>query len=210
MKVAIITDSHAGARNDSVLFHEYFKQFFDDIFFPTIEQRKIDTILHLGDLFHHPKLLNTNILYLTRKDVLERMNKYKCHILLGNHDCYFKNKNEVNSVKEVCSLYKNFTIYETIQEVNFDGLNVLFVPWIVPTDYESSIKTIQESNATVLMGHLQIAGFIMEAGRACERGLDPAIFNKFLKVFSGHFHHASQNGNIQYLGAPYEMTFSYF
>ena len=37
MKVAIITDTHFGARKSSKVFHDFFQKFYDDIFFPTLE-----------------------------------------------------------------------------------------------------------------------------------------------------------------------------
>ena len=40
MRVAIITDTHYGARKGSRLFHDYFEKFYNDIFFPTLEKRK--------------------------------------------------------------------------------------------------------------------------------------------------------------------------
>ncbi|BCV01245.1 MAG: hypothetical protein CM15mV41_0560 [Caudoviricetes sp.] len=33
-------------------------------------------------------------------------------------------------------------------------------------------------------------------------GMDPSTFNKFKKVFSGHYHMKSNNDNIHYLGNP--------
>jgi hypothetical protein len=38
-----------------------------------------------------------------------------------------------------------------------------------------------------------------------EHGTDPKMFDKFQKVFSGHYHTRSDNGKIFYLGNPYEM-----
>jgi hypothetical protein len=34
------------------------------------------------------------------------------------------------------------------------------------------------------------------------------VFTNFENVYSGHFHHPSRYGNIEYLGTPYEMTWS--
>ena len=51
MKVAIITDTHFGARKSSKVFHDFFQKFYDDIFFPTLEERGIKTCIHMGDAF---------------------------------------------------------------------------------------------------------------------------------------------------------------
>ena len=44
MRVAIITDTHYGCRKGSKHLHDYFQKFYDDVFFPTIEAEKIDTV----------------------------------------------------------------------------------------------------------------------------------------------------------------------
>ena len=49
MKIAIITDQHFGARNDSTHFLDYFKRFYSEVFFTTLDEHKIDTVLILGD-----------------------------------------------------------------------------------------------------------------------------------------------------------------
>ena len=46
MKLAIITDTHYGARKGSKLFHDYFEKFYDDVFFPTLDKEGIDTVIH--------------------------------------------------------------------------------------------------------------------------------------------------------------------
>ena len=44
MKIAIITDTHFGARNDSVQFDEYFYQFYEGQFFPYLQKNNIKTV----------------------------------------------------------------------------------------------------------------------------------------------------------------------
>ena len=41
MKIALITDTHFGARNDNVNFNEYFYQFYEGVFFPYLQQNNI-------------------------------------------------------------------------------------------------------------------------------------------------------------------------
>ena len=55
MKVAIITDTHYGARKGSKHLHDYFEKFYDDVFFPTLDKEGIDTVIHMGDAFDSRK-----------------------------------------------------------------------------------------------------------------------------------------------------------
>jgi len=51
MKIALITDTHFGARSDSIPFDTFFEKFYTEKFFPELEERQIKTIIHLGDIF---------------------------------------------------------------------------------------------------------------------------------------------------------------
>ena len=46
----------------------------------------------------------------------------------------------------------------------------------------------------------------MYRGMESHDGLSKDTFNKFDLVFSGHYHHRSNDGQIHYLGNPYELT----
>ncbi len=45
MRLAVITDTHYGARKGSKLFHDYFEKFYNDIFFPALDDNKIKTVI---------------------------------------------------------------------------------------------------------------------------------------------------------------------
>ena len=208
MKVAIICDTHFGARNDNEAFLEYFFQFYEGIFFPYLTQHNIDTVIHLGDLMDRRKFVS----FKTAKDFRERFifplghMKIDFHCLVGNHDTYYKNTNDVNSLKELIDgKYKNIHIYEDPTYVNIGGLDILFLPWINQQNEIYTEGMIMDTRAKVAMGHLEIKGFDMMRGHKNEHGHDKSMFSKFHTVFSGHFHCKSDDGQIYYLGAPYEI-----
>jgi DNA repair exonuclease SbcCD nuclease subunit len=210
-KICLISDTHFGHKNDSILFHKAFVKFYDDIFFPELQRRGIKTVVHLGDLFDRRKYINFHILHRTRIDFLQKLvdGGYDTHIIIGNHDTYFKDTNDVNSITELIHMrYPNFQVYEETQEIVFDKLRVLIVPWLNTTNMGPGLEMIAKSKATVCFGHLEIAGFNMSQTQVCEHGMDRAVFKRFKKVLSGHFHHPNSDGKIQYLGSPYEMTFA--
>jgi DNA repair exonuclease SbcCD nuclease subunit len=70
------------------------------------------------------------------------------------------------------------------------------------------MDAFKNTKAEILMGHFEIAGYEMMRGQLCDHGMDRSTFKKFDAVYSGHFHHPSTHGNISYLGAQYEMTWT--
>lgn len=208
MKIAIITDQHFGARNDSVAFLDFFEKFYDNIFFPALDQNNIDTLLILGDTFDRRKYVNFYALQRTKEMFFDKLkNKnIKVYMLAGNHDTYFKNTNEVNSPDLLLKEYDNITIIDDPTTINVDGVNICMMPWICPDNYSKSIDLINKTNAEICMGHFEIAGFAMYRGMQNHEGLSKDLFEKFDLVFSGHYHHRSDDGHIFYLGNPYELT----
>lgn len=206
MKVCVITDTHWSARKSSRLFQDYFEQFYNNVFFPTLEQHGIDTIIHMGDAFDSRKSIDFVGLDWTRKVVLEPLSKYKVHLITGNHDVYFKNSNKVNSPELLLKDYGNITTYSEPTEVNIGGLNILLLPWINSENQDKSFKLIKNTKAKVVMGHLELQGFRVNRNLVMEEhGLEANLFSNFKKVFSGHYHTRSDNGTIFYLGNPYEI-----
>jgi len=205
MKIALITDTHFGARGDSALFQKYFMEFYDDIFFPYLENNDISTVIHLGDVTDRRKFINYNILDGLNAGFIERIKKYDSYFIIGNHDVYYKNTNRINSMEQLFG--DRFKTYTEASTVNIGGTDICFLPWINSDNYDHTLKHIKKTKAKVALGHLEISGFEMMRGVKCESGtMDMKSFKKFDLVCSGHFHHKSHNGNIHYLGTPYELT----
>jgi len=207
MKVAIITDTHYGARKNSKLFHDYFLRFYNDIFFPTIDEEGIDTILHLGDAFDNRTGINFGALSWAKDNIFDPIKErgINVHLIVGNHDSYYKNTNDVNAVDLLLREYDNVNVYSEATEVLIDKLKVLFIPWINSENEESTFKLIEKTDCKVSMGHLELAGFAANKHVFMEHGFDRKLFEKFEKVFSGHYHTRSNDGRVFYLGNPYEI-----
>lgn len=208
MKIAIITDTHFGVRNDSQEFLDYFMRFYEYVFFPTLIARGIKTVLHLGDIVDRRKFISYVTLRRMREGFIDKLDGYDVHVLVGNHDIPYKNTNDINAMRELFAGKPNIKLYMDPAEVNIDGCEILFLPWINQENYQQSIDLIRGTKAQIAMGHLEVKGFDMYRGMPSHEGFEPSTFDKFDMVFSGHYHHMSRKGNIHYLGSPYEMIWS--
>jgi DNA repair exonuclease SbcCD nuclease subunit len=210
MKVVLITDTHYGARGDHLAFDKQFAKFYDETFFPTLVERGIKNVIHLGDMFDRRKYINYLTLRNCRKYFFDPMLDLgiKLDVIVGNHDVFYKNTNDINSPGLLLQQYSNISAYDRPTELTYAGLDILMLPWICTDNYEESMAMIKETSATVCLGHLELAGFQMHKGQVNDHGFDSKIFNRFDLVCSGHFHHRSNNGNIHYLGNPYELTWA--
>ena len=199
-------------------FTDYFIKFYEDIFFPTLLERDIRTVVHMGDIVDRRKFINYKTLYQMRHNFFDQCwDRYiNLHMIIGNHDTFFKNTNQVNSMDCLRMMMSGsegdgggmVRIYHDPTEVVFDGTKVFFQPWICPENKEQSLDAISKTDAQILFGHLEVQGFEMHLGAINYEGLSPKVFEKFEYAFSGHFHHKSDNGNVYYLGNPYQITWS--
>ena len=207
MKIAIITDQHFGARKNSKLFHDYFLKFYEDIFFPTLIKEGITTIVDMGDTFDSRKGVDFVSLEWAKNHYYDRLAELgiTVHTIIGNHTAYYKNTNDLTGVGLFLREYDNVKIYPESEEVKIDKTKFLFVPWINPENQEKTFQLIEESDSPCVMGHLELNGFMATRGHFMEHGMDSNIFDKFDRVYSGHYHMRSNKENIFYLGNPYEM-----
>ena len=207
MKIAIITDQHFGARKNSKLFHDYFLKFYEDIFFPTLIKEGITTIVDMGDTFDSRKGVDFVSLEWAKNHYYDRLAELgiTVHTIVGNHTAYYKNTNQLSGVNLFLREYDNVKIYSEAEEVKIDNTKFLFVPWINSENEEKTLQLIDDSDSPCVMGHLELNGFMATRGHFMENGMDSNVFDKFDRVYSGHYHMRSNKENVFYLGNPYEM-----
>lgn len=209
-KVALIADTHYGVRNDNINYYEHFSKFFNNIFFPYLKTNNIKKVVHLGDVVDRRKYINFLTANHLRKTFLEPLEQLgvDTDIIVGNHDTYYKNTNEINAIDEVVRRYSNVNFYKDPVEVDLLGIPTLYLPWICKENHKRSVDLIKTTDASLCIGHLEIQGFLMQPGQVSKEGISPELFSKFSKTLSGHFHLRSTSNNIYYLGCPYQMNWS--
>jgi len=205
MKIALITDQHLDGRKGSLAFWNYWQQFYDNIFFPTLEKEGIDTVIDLGDTFDNRKSVDFNTYHRVRENYFEKLAKYNVHMLLGNHCTYYKNTNRINSPELLLEKYDNITIYSEPKHLKLGNKKFLMLPWINKENLEQVTNLLETSEADICCGHLELSGFEITPGMKMDHGMDAGLFHRFKRVWSGHYHHKSKKGNVQYLGNPYQM-----
>tara|TARA_R110000782_G_scaffold219863_1_gene307177 strand:- start:1414 stop:2454 length:1041 start_codon:yes stop_codon:yes gene_type:complete len=209
-KVAIINDTHFGVRNDSSTFLDYFLSFFENQFFPYITNANIDMVLHLGDFLDRRKYVNFNTLNKVRSRFIEPMSDMgiEFNMIIGNHDTYYRNTNEINSAKELFSNYKHFNVYEKPTTIELDNFCLGMIPWICPENKDEVYSYLTSCNCPIICGHFELTGYEVMRGISFKGGMDDSVLKRFEKVLSGHFHNKSVQSNVEYLGSQYQMTFA--
>ena len=205
-RIAILTDTHWGAKKGSKHLHDYFELFYKNVFFPALEEHGVATVIHMGDAFDSRKSIDYQSLEWAKRVVFDPLKKYDVHMIVGNHDCYYKNTNNVNSPALLLKDYPNIKTYSSPTNTKVCGIDMTFIPWICSENYDETLKVLKKSKAKVAMGHLELKGFRVNKHLVMEEhGLEANLFSNFTKVFSGHYHTRSDNGTVFYLGNPYEM-----
>jgi DNA repair exonuclease SbcCD nuclease subunit len=208
-RIALITDLHIGARNDSSLFHDYYEKFYRDTFFPYLKDNDISTVICLGDTFDKRKQINFQSLERGIQYLFDPLQANNIHLycLVGNHDAPLKNHIKISSPKLLLSAYKNIDVIDEPTELVIDDKKFLMIPWICADNNSEILKSLKTSDSSILCGHLELSGFEMNKGQMSDHGhIETSELKKFDRVWSGHYHHKSSIDNITYLGNPYELT----
>lgn len=165
--------------------------------------RGVDRVIITGDVFEDETSIDSRALNSVMEVFMNTWKDFDIHIIVGNHDTFYKTKNDIYSLKILEGL-SNVTIYSKEPTlVDLDGAKAMFLPW-------SNVKTNETikdlGKADVCFCHEAIRGFELRKGTYCESHLTKEAFTNFKKVYSGHFHLYGQMDNITYLGSPYHLS----
>ena len=210
-KVVLLGDLHFGVRGDSNIFRDFQIEFLRNILFPYLIENEIDEVWQFGDLFDKRKQVNIMTLATIKRELFSFFENHniKLNVIMGNHDQFYRNTRELNSLREIIgNQYNNIKFYDNNTNVTIDNLSVDIIPWINEGDSENFLRFISESDSDVCFGHFEMSGFEMMKGLTIDKGMNSAVLGDYEKVFSGHYHTSSERKNVKYLGTPYELTWS--
>lgn len=207
-KVLIIGDTHFGVRSGNPIYFDYFAKFYKHLF-EYIDENCIYTIIQLGDLTDKRKSIDFLSLYQLKKLFLTPCESrgIKLYVISGNHDCYYKSTNEVNSVRLLKTsnmiVIDDCPITDSINGVDFD-----FFPWINDSNHDSSIEYATQSKSKFAVGHFEFANFRLHKHQIADSGMDHKLFKNYSLAFSGHYHCISRKDSVLYTGTPYELDWN--
>ena len=192
-KAAIFTDLHVGLKSNSNIHNEDCWNFIQWMTLKT-KAEGCDVAIMTGDW--HNNRSNINIVSLNYSlKCLEHLNNNFDQVFLipGNHDLYYRDKRDVNSVAWAKHL-KNVKVIDGFTSIE----HVVFAPWLVGEDY----KKIPKLNAKYMFGHFELPHFLMNAmvQMPDHSDLKREHFSNIEHVFTGHFHKRQTYKNITYIG----------
>jgi len=211
-RVWIISDSHFGARNNSVEWLDRMIGYFEEYFIPMVKEnyKPGDILVHCGDVYDNRQSVNLLVLHKTL-NLFEELSKIfvdGIFVIAGNHDIMRKNSNDITSL-DTLKYIPNVNIYKEpyTLSVNYDDDKVkklLLMPWRKSEADEE--VCIAGSDAEYLFCHTTIQGARFDKYRHAGEGITSTACKDFTRVYTGHIHTSQEYKNILYVGNPYQMT----
>lgn len=201
-KICCVSDIHIGVHQNSALWHEITIDWAKWLA-KELKDKNIHDIMICGDLFHYRDEIAVNTIQVAT-EVLNIWRDFNIGILIGNHDSYYKDKVDVNSLS-ILSGWNNITIFDTVTTLQCFGRELTFCPW------GTEVYEIPDTS-DIVFGHFEIQSFKLNAFKVCDHGLNTDdLLAKGRLVLTGHFHTREERkyetGDIVYLGNPFQMDF---
>lgn len=200
-KICCISDIHIGVHQNSKVWHDIAIEWAAWLK-KELKKQNIKDIMIAGDLFHYRDEIAVNTIHIVT-DILKMWNDFNIILLVGNHDAYYKDRSEVNSLS-ILSGWSNITVISTPTQCEWFGKSVMICPW------GTDIRAIEKSD--IIFGHFEIESFKYNQYKVCDSGIRAgSILKKSPLTITGHFHLREErqykNGTILYLGNPFQMDF---
>ena len=200
-KAACFTDIHFGMKSGSRT-HNQDCEDFVSWFCKTAKEEGAETCIFLGDWHHNRSTTDVSTMNYTVSN-LEKLSKSfeKVYFILGNHDLFYKDKREINSV-EFMRLFPNII---PVKE-RFTQGDVTIMPWLVGDEW----KTVPDIKSRYMFAHLELPSFYMNAMvQMPDHGtIQAGHFANQEYVFTGHFHKRQNNRNIWYMGNAFPHNYA--
>jgi len=209
-KIFIIGDTHLslGYPNSLDKWFKVHKQYFSEFLLPLLRDRvkEGDVIMHLGDLFDNRNVIPINLLNYGM-DIVEEISKIApFHIIVGNHDCWSKSSDEINTIRPF-KWIPNVFIYDKTSQIEYNGLKICLMPYIEKRlDQINLINS--NKNCDYLFCHSDLNGCRMHLTSVGHRNsdkIDVGDFKSFKRVFSGHIHIRQVSKNFEFIGSNFQM-----
>lgn len=192
-KAAVMTDIHFGLKGNSIVHNEDCLNFVK-WFTSKAKEENCETAIFLGDWHNNRASLNIVTLNYSIRALEYLSNNFSTvYFIPGNHDLYYRDKRDVQSVEWAKHLPNVVICNDWLHSGD-----VVIAPWLVGEDY----KRIPKLKAKYCFGHFELPSFYMNAMvQMPDHGdLKKETFTGFEKVFSGHFHKRQSSSNITYIG----------
>jgi len=200
-RAACFTDIHYGMRNNAKQHNEDCDGFVE-WFIDEAKKKDCDTCIFLGDWHHNRASLNIS----TMKYSLDGLRKLsaafeKVYVILGNHDLFYRESRDVNSVEFVEELENVVLVRDKLVEGD-----VAIVSWLVGEEW----KKVPKIKTKYMFGHFELPAFKLNAmvEMPDHGGLKGNMFANQDYVFTGHFHKRQVRDNVIYMGNAFPHNFS--
>jgi DNA repair exonuclease SbcCD nuclease subunit len=200
-KAAIFTDLHLGLKSNSKTHNDDCVEFVD-WFIDTAKKHGCETAIFCGDWNHNRNSINITTMN-AGLECLEKLGKAfdRTVFFPGNHDLYYKDRRDMNSV----AFGKHVPGIQMITEpIVMD--EVAFIPWLVGDEW----KNLKKIKSRYMFGHFELPMFMMNAMVQMpdhgELKVDDLVNNEY--VFTGHFHKRQYKGNVHYIGNAFPHNFA--
>lgn len=200
-KVCCVSDIHVGVHQNSAQWHDitvnWARWLADEL-----KQQEITDIIISGDFFHYRDEIAVNTIHFAT-ELLDIWCDFNVVMLVGNHDAYYKDRSDVNSLS-ILKGWDNITIISSLHSSTIFGKTITFCPW--------GTKLDEIPNSDIIFGHFEIQTFKQNSFKVCTHGITTqGILQKSPLIISGHFHLREErvydNGTILYIGNPFQMDF---